>query len=122
MSKKILVVDDEPELATLFSDVLSAAGFEIDSALDGKEALSLTKKFNPDLILLDIKMPAVDGFAVLKKLKSDPDLQNIKVIMLTNMQGQGYVDSAAKLGADDYWYKMNTHLVDLVEKVKSLLS
>jgi len=121
MPKKILIVDDEQELVTLFSDVLTSAGFEIVGALDGRQALSAAKKHKPDMILLDIKMPDEDGFEVLKKIKSDSSLQNIKVIMLTNMQGQGYIDSATKLGADDYWYKMNTHLVDLVAKVRELL-
>ena len=121
MSKKILIVDDEQELVTLFSDVLTSAGFEIVSALNGAQALAEAKKNKPDLILLDIKMPEEDGFEVLKKIKLESDLRQIKVIMLTNMQGQGYIDSATKLGADDYWYKMNTHLVDLVAKIKNLM-
>ncbi len=122
MPKKILIVDDEEDLVTLFSDVLESAGFEIICAYDGNEVLPQAKKDKPDLILLDIKMPKIDGLEVLKMLKLEPELSDVKVIMLTNMQGQGYIDSATKLGADDYWYKMNTHLVDLVNKVKKLLA
>lgn len=122
MSKKILIVDDEQDLVTLFSDILQSAGFETRAAMDGSEALALAQSENFDLILLDIKMPKLDGFEVLKALREDQKTRNIKVIMLSNMQGQGYIDSATSLGADDYWYKMNTHLLDLVQKVKALLA
>ncbi len=121
MAKKVLIVDDEQDLVTLFSDVLESAGFVTEPAYDGSEVMALVKKDKPDLVLLDIKMPRVDGFEVLKSLRADPETKDVKIIMLSNMQGQEYVDNATSLGADDYWYKMNTHLLDLVEKVKSLL-
>jgi len=122
MAKRILIVDDEEDLTNLFSDILESAGFEISVASDGKTALKQAKQHMPDLILLDIKMPKMDGFEVLKKLKAHAKTENVKVIMLSNMQGQNYIDNATSLGADDYWYKMNTHLLDLVEKVKVLLA
>ncbi|MGB0756866.1 MAG: response regulator [Patescibacteria group bacterium] len=121
MSKKILIVDDEPELVELFSDILKTAGYDIFKAYDGREAMHVVQENMPDLILLDVKMPGVDGFTFLAQLRDDPKLAHIKVIMLSNMQGQEYLDQATALGSDDYWYKMDTHLVDLVEKVNGLL-
>lgn len=122
MSKKILIVDDEAELVELFSDILAAAGFNIYKAYNGEEAMQYVNGSRPDMILLDVRMPKTDGFEFLQKLRESDELQNIKVIMLSNMQGQEYLDKATDLGADDYWYKMNTHLVDLVDKVKKLLA
>ncbi len=121
MTKKILIVDDEPELVELFAGVLESAGYAITKAFDGKQALQALAAEAPDLILLDIVMPNTDGFELLSKVKQNPTLQHIKVIMLSNMQGQEYLDKATDLGADDYWYKVNTHLTDLVDKVALLL-
>lgn len=121
MSHKILIIDDESEVVELFKGILVSAGFEVLHAYSGDEGYAIAQETRPDLVLLDIQMPKVDGFEVLKKLKENNDLEDIKVIVLSNMQGQEYIDKATDLGADDYWYKMNTHLVDLVEKVKTLL-
>lgn len=119
--KHILIVDDEPELTELFGDVLTTAGFDIDCAYSGIEAMHKVKEKKPDLILLDVKMPGMDGFEFLSQLREDLVYHPIKVIMISNMKGQEYVDEATARGADDYWYKMDTHLVDLVEKVQTLL-
>lgn len=122
MKKKILIIDDEQDLLELFSDILRSAGFEVSTAFDGQKGLEVMLQDKPDLVLLDIVMPNVDGFAMLREMKQKPELLNVKVIVLSNMQGQEYIDQATELGADDYWYKMNTHLTDLVEKVKHQLA
>ncbi len=118
---KILIVDDDADLVELFSGVLTSAGFEVYSASDGVKALKQMQSKKPDLVLLDVEMPNMGGFETLEKIRKNQHTQNTKVIMVSNRQGQNYLDKAADLGADGYWYKMNTHLVDLVEKVKKLL-
>ena len=83
MARKILVVDDERHIVRLVEVNLTRAGYDIVVAYDGIEALEVVKKENPDMIVLDVMMPRMDGFEVLKKLQADESTQNIPVIMLT---------------------------------------
>lgn len=83
MAKKILVVDDERHIVRLVQVNLERAGYEIVTAYDGVEALEKVKSENPDMVVLDVMMPRMDGFEVLKNLQADPRYQNIPVIMLT---------------------------------------
>ena len=83
MGKRILVVDDERHIVRLVQVNLERAGYEILTAYDGIEALDKVKTENPDMVVLDVMMPRMDGFEVLKNLQADPRYQNIPVIMLT---------------------------------------
>jgi two-component system alkaline phosphatase synthesis response regulator PhoP/two-component system response regulator VicR len=83
MAKRILVVDDERHIVRLVQVNLERAGYEILTAFDGIEALEQVKNENPDMVVLDVMMPRMDGFEVLKNLQADPRYQNIPVIMLT---------------------------------------
>ncbi len=83
MARKILVVDDERHIVRLVEVNLTRAGYDIVVAYDGIEALEVVKKEKPDMIVLDVMMPRMDGFEVLKKLQADESTQNIPVIMLT---------------------------------------
>lgn len=83
MAKRILVVDDERHIVRLVQVNLERAGYEILTAYDGVEALEKVKTENPDMVVLDVMMPRMDGFEVLKNLQADPRYQNIPVIMLT---------------------------------------
>ncbi|MGD9496112.1 MAG: response regulator transcription factor [Armatimonadota bacterium] len=83
MAKKILVVDDERHIVRLVEVNLARAGYEVDTAYDGIEALEKVKSGHPDMIVLDVMMPRMDGFEVLKRLQADPETQDIPVIMLT---------------------------------------
>ncbi len=83
MAKKILVVDDERHIVRLVEVNLARAGYDVITAYDGVEALEKVKQENPDMIVLDVMMPRMDGFEVLKHLQADPDTQDIPVIMLT---------------------------------------
>lgn len=83
MAKKILVVDDERHIVRLVEVNLTRAGYDIVTAYDGIEALEKVKAEKPDMIVLDVMMPRMDGFEVLKRLQADPDTQDIPVIMLT---------------------------------------
>ena len=83
MAKKILVVDDERHIVRLVEVNLSRAGYDVETAYDGVEALEKVKATDPDMIVLDVMMPRMDGFEVLKRLQADTETQDIPVIMLT---------------------------------------
>lgn len=91
------------------------------SALDGEVGLSLAKTKKPDLILLDLILPKVHGFEVLKQLKEDSETKEIPIIVLTNLEGIGDVDKAIELGATTYLVKAQYTLEEVVEKIKKAL-
>lgn len=100
--KKLLIADDEKYLHDLLTKVLSGDEFDILHAYDGKETLRLAEEQLPDLIVLDVMMPAMDGRDICKKLKNDPETKRIKVIMLTAKDQQHDRILGLQLGADDY--------------------
>jgi DNA-binding response OmpR family regulator len=119
--KKILFIEDEPTLQKTFGEILKQEGYEMISALDGEIGLRLAKTKNPDLILLDLILPRVNGFEVLKKLKEDEATKDIPVIVLTNLEGIGDVDKAIEIGATTYLVKADYSLEEVVEKIKKAL-
>ena len=119
--KKVLVVEDDRFLSTALTAKFKTAGFETRVAHDGLEALEVVKDFMPDIILLDLVMPRLDGFGVLEKLKDDEKLKHIPVIVASNL-GQGEdIQRSKELGASDYIIKTNLSLQQLVEMVKKKL-
>jgi len=100
--KKILVVDDEPEVCSLLYDFLSMKGFEVGIACNGQDALDKVAKTKPDLITLDVIMPVMDGFELLKYLKSKSDYSEIPVIMLTAKKTSKDLEKGIFLKADFY--------------------
>ena len=120
MAKKILVVDDEVELIKALQIRLKAAGFEVIVACDGQEGLDKAQKEKPDLILLDIQLPKMDGYQTLVKLKSLQETKSIPVIMLTAKSQVGDVEKAISKGASDYMVKPYSHLT-LIEKIRRTL-
>ena len=119
--KKILFIEDEPTLQKTVGQVLEQEGYEIKSALDGEIGLELTKREKPDLILLDLILPKLDGFKVLEKLKKDETTKNIPVIVLTNLESESDVERALELGATAYLVKANYELEEVIKKVKDIL-
>jgi DNA-binding response OmpR family regulator len=99
---KILVVDDHPHIARLIERELAREGHQVVAAADGEEALRLIAREPPDVIVLDVILPKIDGFEVLRILKSDPETRRIGVIMLTVLDQDGAVSHGLELGAD--WY------------------
>ena len=97
---KLLVVDDENDICDFVKSFFKDRGFNVFTALNGEEALTMAKKERPDLVLLDIKMKGMDGLAVLKHIKELD--RSIKVIMVTALEDQDKVHEAYKLGACDY--------------------
>ncbi|MBI4054180.1 MAG: response regulator [Candidatus Doudnabacteria bacterium] len=120
--EKILVVEDEEILLAALREELAQGGYETEGAADGEEGLSKAKSFKPDLILLDLVMPKMDGMQVLKKLKEDPATSNLAVVILTNLSDYERISEALSLGAKDYLVKANYSLSDLLDKVKTVLS
>lgn len=119
---KILLVEDDEMLAEMYVTKFSKEGFQIMKAEDGATGLELAKKERPDLILLDIIMPKLDGFAVLKELKKDPNTANTHILILTNLGQVDDMEKGRKLGADDYFVKANHTPAEIVEKVRYLLT
>ncbi len=119
--KKILFIEDESALQKSLGDVLRKKGYEVFSALDGEIGLRLAKTKSPDLILLDLILPRKDGFEVFEELKKDPNLADIAVIVLTNLERMEDVERALNLGAKTYLVKANYNLSEVVEKIEKVL-
>lgn len=119
---KILLVEDEKMLADMYATKFTMDGFTIVNAYDGKEGLEAARREKPDLILLDIIMPKLDGFAVLKELKQDESTAKVPVVLLTNLGQESDVKKGKDLGADDYFVKANHSPQEIVELVKKKLA
>ena len=118
---KIVIIEDEQMLAEMYATKLEMEKFQVLKAFDGKVGLELVRKEKPDLVLLDIILPKLDGFLVLKEIKKDPVLKNIPVLLLTNLGQESDVKKGQKLGANGYFVKANHSPADIVNKVKEFL-
>ena len=123
--KKILFVEDESALQKTLGEVLKQEAYDVVSAMDGETGLKMANpgqgEKKPDLILLDLILPKIHGFEILKKLKEDKETRDIPVIVLTNLEGMNDVDKALELGATTYLIKANYTLAEVVEKIKKSL-
>jgi DNA-binding response OmpR family regulator len=119
--KIILIAEDEPSLLGAISEKISQEGFSVIKTSNGEECLKEAIEKKPDLILLDIIMPKMDGIMVLKKLREDKWGKTVPVIMLTNLSSAGDVQKAMEYGAYDYLVKSDWSLDDLMKKVKERL-
>src|SRR5579859_1648359 len=120
--KKILIAEDDKFLASAYRVKLSKAGFEVQIASDGNEAIELLKTFTPDLILLDLIMPVKDGFSTLQDLKANDMWKNIPVIVASNLGQKEDMDKSKQLGATDFIVKSDLSLDDLITKINTLLN
>jgi DNA-binding response OmpR family regulator len=121
VSAKILVVEDSPTYLRQIADLLKGEGFDIITAVDGEDALEKTIRENPDLIVLDVILPKKNGFQVCRQLKTSPETQNIKVLMLTSKSQDSDRFWGLKQGADDYMTKPFDD-IELVANVTKLLA
>ena len=119
--KTILVVDDEPNIVRTVSDRLKMSGYRVIAAADGQEAIDRALEEKPDLILLDVLMPGLDGHAALERLRQMEETRSVPVIMLTALDQTQHVARASSLGVADYVVKP-FDIVSLLQKVKSALS
>jgi DNA-binding response OmpR family regulator len=119
---KILLIEDDSFLLSMYAAKFELENFEVISAEDGEKGLKLAAKVPPDIILLDIILPKVDGFDVIGKLKADEELKKIPIILLTNLSQKNDIDKGLNLGADDYLIKAHFTPSEVVEKVKEVLN
>lgn len=120
-TKKILIVEDDDFLVQMYATKLEMENFNVVTASDGKQALKMVQKDPPDLMLLDLNLPVMDGFQVLESLKKDPSMKTIPVLVLTNYGQKEHVDRCLSLGAADYLIKAHFVPSEVVDKIKSLL-
>jgi DNA-binding response OmpR family regulator len=120
VKKKILIVDDEKQIARMLKIRMEASGYEADVANDGLEGLAKVQQIQPDLIILDVMMPKMDGFEVCRKLKDDPVFKSIPVLMLSVKAEEKATDLGVIAGADDYMPKPFEPEI-LMEKIRKLL-
>ncbi len=113
--KKVLVVEDERALARAIQLKLQSAGFDVLMAIDGEEAWRRIKDENPNLILLDLILPRMDGFDLLQKIKKDGN--KIPVFVISNLSQEQDISRAKGLGADEYFVKSNTPVAEIVQKI-----
>lgn len=116
--KKILILEDEEELLNLLQKKLIQEGFEVLTAKDGEEGLAKIRSNKPDLILLDIVMPKLDGFEVLEAMAKDESIKGMPVIIISNSGQPVEINRAMELGAKDYLIKVDFTPQDVLEKVK----
>jgi DNA-binding response OmpR family regulator len=119
---KILLVEDDPFLLSMYVTKFEIENFLVVTAEDGEKGLEKAKSEIPDIILLDILMPKMNGFDVLKNLKEDSKLKNIPVILLTNLNQKDEIERGLSLGADDYLIKAHFMPSEIVDKIRRLIA
>jgi two-component system cell cycle response regulator DivK len=100
--KRILVVEDQEDNRQILRDLLTNAGFDMIQAENGEEAIAAAQASRPDLILMDIQLPVLDGYEATRRIKADPDLKSIPIIVVTSYALSGDEEKARRAGCDDY--------------------
>lgn len=120
--QSILLVEDDEALIEAYSSRLIAEGYEVSSVTDGEEALSEIIKMKPNLVILDVMMPKIDGFEVLDILRNTAETVNTKIIMLTALSRPEDIEKAQQYGVDDYFIKSQVTLNEVIDRIKKHLS
>jgi DNA-binding response OmpR family regulator len=120
VKRRVLLADDDPALRRLIGTTLGSQDFDLLQAVDGEEALQIARQQHPELVLLDVNMPKLDGFEVCRNLRSDPATSAMKIVMLTARGADVDRARAREAGADDYFIKPFSP-VQLLNKVYALL-
>lgn len=118
---KILLVEDEELLCKMYRRKLELGNLEVEIAADGEEGLAKAREFKPDLILLDIVMPKLNGIQVLKKIKADPVINWIPVVMLTNLATGAAIQECLEAGSQGYIIKSDSTPSRLLQEIKKFL-
>ena len=121
MANKILIIEDDKFLRELISQKLLKEGYDIIEAMDGEKGIEEVKKEKPDLILLDLILPGIDGFEILAKIKADPKISKIPVIILSNLGQKTDIQKGLEMGAVDYLIKAHFTPAEIVEKIRQVI-
>ena len=121
MGKKILIVEDDKMIATMYETKLKQSEYDVIIADNGSQGLDLAVKEKPDLVLLDVILPQMDGFSVLQELRLNPNTKETPIIMLTNLGTSEDQEKGKQMGATDYWIKAQMTPAQVSEKVNELL-
>lgn len=119
MAKKILIIEDEQDLIKALRESFNSGDYEIEVAHDGKEGIEKIKSFKPDLVLLDLILPQMDGFSVLRELQEDTNLSDTRVMVLTNLSDVS--EKVSELGALDCLIKADSSIDDIHKKIETHL-
>jgi DNA-binding response OmpR family regulator len=120
--KKILIVEDEQSLLEALKVVLKKEGFRLDEALNGEEGFARIEEDIPDLVLLDLKMPKMDGIQLLEKIRGHEKYKDIPVLILTNYDDIEQISRSVQLGIKGYLVKADWDIDDVVQKVKAVMA
>jgi len=118
---KILIIEDDKFLRELIVQKILKEGYQAQEAVNGEEGVTKAKEEKPDLILLDLILPGIDGFEALRQVKESPDTSSIPVIILSNLGQKDDVERGMKLGATDYLIKAHFTPGEILSKIKSIL-
>ncbi len=121
LTTKILIIEDDKFLRGLISRKLTKEGYDVSEAIDGEEGIKKIKEEKPDLVLLDLILPGIDGFEVLAQMKEDRDVTKIPAIILSNLGQKEDIEKGLKLGAVDYLVKAHFTPGEIIEKIKKIL-
>jgi DNA-binding response OmpR family regulator len=119
--KKVLIIEDEAFICRAYKDGLTRAGFEVVVAHDGKEGMEKLKSEKPDLVLLDLVMPVMDGFNVLEVVGADKIFKKTPIIVLSNLGQESDIKKSKELGAKDFLVKADHSMKDVIATVKKYL-
>jgi len=119
--KSILLVEDDPFVVDIYTTKLKEVGFSIDVAEDGEEALRKLKEKKPDLMVLDIVLPNIDGWELLKKIREELGLEDLKVVVLSNLSQKNEVEKSSGFGVIKYFIKAHFTPSEVVEEIKKVL-
>lgn len=122
MQPKILLVEDDASLSQLYKIELELKGYQVVIAADGQEGLNLAAKEKPDLVLLDVMMPRLNGLEALKRLKDNPETKNIPVVVITNFGQEEIIKGAFDAGAADLVLKYQITPAELADKIKAVIT
>lgn len=119
--KRILIIEDDKFLRELMSQKLLSLKYEVVQAIDGEDGLNKVKKVKPDLVLLDLILPGINGFEVLEQIKADPEISSIPVIILSNLGQREDIEKGLKLGAIDFLVKAHFTPGEIVSKIEKII-
>jgi len=122
MNKKILLIEDDPIIIRMYKIQLKKSGYEVAVAGTGKEGLEKSSSEKPDLIVLDLVLPEMDGFKVLEKIKNNPQTKHIPVVVLSNLGKEANIQRGVDLGASAYLIKAQLKPSQVLEKIKQILN